>query len=204
MSQQINLYNPAFRRQKRHFSAATMLQVLGVLIAALVVIYQIQARQNVVLERVLAETDRQLTGQRERMLSVSKQLGVSTGPSPVLAAELARSEERLRTRQALLGEVQTGAGGNAGFSPYLAALARGGMAGLWLTHIELGGKANGILIRGRVVDSELVAAYLRRLNEQEPFAGRTVRELRLVAREEKEKGAPGPQRFVEFTMSLPL
>jgi hypothetical protein len=209
MSQQINLFNPAFRRQERHFSAATLLQALGALALALAAIFSLQAYQNRGLEQVLGNTDRQLTARRDQLLDLSRQLA-SRGADQSAATQLAAVEERLALRRALLGEVRTGAGGNAGgFSSYLAALARRTMPGVWLTGIELG-KSNELVLKGRVLQSDLVPAYIKRLNQEEPFAGRAVRELRLVARDEappqpgQPQQAAAPRAFVEFFMSLPL
>jgi type IV pilus assembly PilN-like protein len=199
MSQQINLFNPAFRKEKKHFSAVTMLQALAALCVGAAAIYAWEAHQNRRLERVLAETDRQVSAHRDRMVGLSKEFS-SKGRSD----ELSRVEERLRMRRELLNELQSGAGGTTqGFSPYLAALARRTTQGVWLTGVEIGGKASDIVIRGRVLDSELVPAYIRSLNREEPFAGRAVNELRLAAKD----GAPqqkGPRHYVEFSMSMPL
>ncbi len=39
MSQQINLFNPLFLKRRKHFSAVTMAQALGVLIVGLAAFY---------------------------------------------------------------------------------------------------------------------------------------------------------------------
>jgi len=198
MTQQINLFNPAFRRQKKHFSAATLLLALAVLAAGSAAMDAFQGYQNRTLERVLADTDSQVAVRREQMLRLSKDLS-ARGSDKGIAEQMARAEERLQARRSLLDEVRTGAGGNAGgFSGYLAALARRTMPGVWLTGVEVG------------KSSELVPLYLTRLKQEEPFAGRSVSELRLTARNEPAPAAQpagaaqGPASFVEFFMSLPL
>lgn len=207
MSQQINLLNPAFRRQKKAFSAAAMLPALGAVAAGIVLMYAFASWQNRTLEGALAESDRRLTAQREQIVRFASEFSAK-GSSATLAEELARAEERLRMRRALLADVKTGAGGNAGgYSAYLAALARRTLSGLWLTGIELGGKSNDLVLKGRALDGDLVPAYIRQLNQEEPFAGRSVSELRMAAREAGPQPAQqpqGPQRFVEFLMSIPL
>jgi hypothetical protein len=211
MSQQINLYAPAFRKQRKHFSAATMLQALGVLMAATVAFHAFQAHQNRALERVSVDNERLLTTLRSQLVRLSQELAVRVSDRSV-AEDLARAEERLQARRGLLAEVRTGAGGNAqGFSGHLAALARRTMPGVWLTGIELG-KSNDLVLRGRVLQSDLVPTYIKSLSAEEPFAGRVVSELRLTAREEvspppqasQPQAARGPQSFVEFFMSMPL
>jgi hypothetical protein len=209
MSQQINLFNPAFRQQHKHFSAATMLQALGVLLAATFAFHALQAHQNQALERVSVENARLLTELRNQLVRLSQELAVRVSDRSV-AEELARADERLQARRSLLTEVRTGAGGNAqGFSGYLAALGRRAMPGVWLTGIEMG-KSNDLVLRGRVLQSDLVPVYIKSLNAEEPFAGRSLSELRLTARDETPAPAQpaqaghGPQSFVEFFMSMPL
>ena len=209
MTQQINLFNPAFRRQKKHFSAATLLLALAALAVGSTAMYAFQGYQNRTLERVLADTDSQVAVRREQMLRLSKDLS-ARGSDKGVAEQLARAEERLLARRSLLDEVSTGAGGNAGgFSGYLAALARRTMPGVWLTGVEVG-KSSELVLKGRVLQSELVPLYLTRLKQEEPFAGRSVSELRLTARNEPApaaqtaEAAQGPASFVEFSMSLPL
>jgi hypothetical protein len=196
MSQQINLYNAAFRKEKKHFAAATMVHALAALCVGAAAIYAWQVFQNQRLERAAAQTERQLAALRDRMVGLSKELAVQGRGD-----EISRAEERLRTQRAVLNDLQSGAGGSAqGFSPYLAALARRTTHGVWLTGVEIG-KASDIVIRGRVLDSGLVPAYIRGLNREEPFAGRVVSELKLAA---KEGAQGGTRRYVEFSMSLPL
>lgn len=198
MTQQINLLDPRFRAQKKHFSAATLvlaLVLLGVLSVGLQSLY---ARQNRALQTTLAQTDRRVAALREQMVRFSNDYSAQ-GRSTALVDEIARAEERLRTRRELLAAMRSGGGGGGGdvegFSPYLAALARQTMNGVWLTGVEIGGKSGALVLKGRVVDSELVPAYIARLNNEEPFSGRTITELRLSAK---------PARYVEFSLSIPL
>jgi hypothetical protein len=205
VTQQINLFDPRFRQQKKHFSAATLVLALASLFALSVGLQSLYARQNRALQATLAETDRRLATLREQLVRFSSEFSAQ-GRSTALAEELARVEERLRTRRELLASMRSGGGGGnvEGFSPYLAALARQTMNGVWLTGIEIGGKSEGLVLKGRVLDSALVPAYIGQLNKEEPFAGRTVNELRLTAKSEPAKKAAGPGRYVEFSLSIPL
>jgi MSHA biogenesis protein MshI len=198
MSQQINLFDARFRPQKPHFSAATM--ALAVLAVAVLcgVIRELYAHQNRSLEATLAQTETRVTQLREQSVRLARELS-GQGRSTALADELARLEERLRTGRGLLGDLQGGATANVdGFSPYLAALARQTMHGVWLTAVEFGSGSGELVLKGRVLESELVPAYIQRLNREPLFKGRAVRELRLAA-----KGEAG-KRYVEFSLQIPL
>jgi hypothetical protein len=102
-------------------------------------------------------------------------------------------------RRSLLDGIQGGASGSVGgFSPYLTALARQTMQGVWLTGMEIGSGSGDLVLKGRVLESELVPLYIQRLNREPLFQGRAVRELRLAAKNEAGK------RYVEFSLQIPL
>lgn len=209
MAQQINLFNPIFLRQKRYFSAVAMAQGLATIAVGVMAIYAFQARQNSTLERVAADTEKQLGERRAQLTQLAKQSS-NAASSKALAAELEAGEARLVARRALLDDVRTGVGGDAqGYSRYLAALARANVAGVWLTGVEIGGKSGDLVIKGRALESALMPAYIAALNKQEPFAGRRVGELRMTARAEAKPAASaaqpvGPVNYVEFSLSIPL
>ena len=210
MSQQINLYNPIFLKQKHYFSATTMVQALTLVLAGSLGMYAFEVRQNRTLERVLADTDKQISAQREQMIRFSKEHSAQ-GASRALTDELARTQQRLQQRQALLAEIKTGVGGDAeGFARYLSALARQHVPGVWLTGVQIGAK-NDLVIKGRALESQMVPAYIRALNREEPIAGRRVAELQMTAKGEPAPAAAGapaapkaPARYIEFSLSIPL
>ena len=198
MSQQINLFDTRFRAQKPHFSALTMvLAVLAVGVLALLV-REMYAYQNRNLEATLAQTDARVTQLREQVTGLAREFGVQ-GRSAALADEITRLEDQLRLRRSLLENIQGGgSSGVGGFSPYLTALARQSMQGVWLTGMQIGSGSGDLVLRGRVLESELVPIYIQRLNREPLFQGRAVRELRLAAKDEAGK------RYVEFSLQIPL
>ena len=207
MSQQINLYNPVFLKQKHYFSALTMVQALAVVLAGSLGIYAFEVRQNRTLERVLADGDKQVTAHREQLVKFSKDYSAQ-GASRALTEELARAEQRLQQREGLLGELKSGVGGNAvGFSRYVGALARQSTPGVWLTGLEIGAKERDLVIKGRALESQMVPAYIRALNREAPMAGRPIGDLRMTARGEAASipdKAGEPARYIEFSLSIPL
>ena len=211
MSQQINLFNPIFLKQTRHFSALAMAQALGIVALGALAMYAYEVRQNRVLSGALAETEKQLEMRREQITQFGRDFSAQ-GASRALAAELATAEARLAARRSLLEEVKTGVGGEAqGYSRYLTALARQATPGVWLTGVDIGGKAGTLTIKGRALDSSYVPAYIRALNREEPIAGRRVDELRIAAKEAAKPAAaqgaatPGePERYIEFSLAMPL
>jgi Tfp pilus assembly protein PilN len=199
MSQQINLFDARFRRQRRHFSAATMLVALVAVALLSFAVEELYASKNRALQATLARADQRATELREQTVRFAKDSSDQGGRSDALGEEIARVEEQLRVRRALLAGMQSGVGGNVeGFSPYLSALARQTTQGLWLTGVEIGPQSGDLVLKGRALDSGLVPAYIRQLNEEQLFKGRTVTELRLSTKNEAAK------RYVEFSLQIPL
>jgi len=218
MAQQINLVNPAFRRQKKHFSARTMAQALGVITVGTIAFSGYAAYKVRMLKQVNAQAEAQLATQRSQLSALVKELGPQ-GRSGQLAEELARTEAQVKGRRELLQSLSTGALGNVkGFSRYLEAFARQKTDGVWLTGINVGGDENALVVRGRVLRADLVPTYLRALNSEEVMRGRQVTELTLNAVQaprgavapgqpgEASVGAPEarrPVQFVEFNLTAP-
>jgi Fimbrial assembly protein (PilN) len=119
----------------------------------------------------------------------------------------------VKARQSVLAVLSTGELGNTtGFSEFLAAFGRRVVPGVWLTALSIGESGNDLQVSGRALRPELVPAYLKALSDEPMMRGRRVTEMKLAARtvapppaqEGSAKAAPGPQRFVEFTVSAPL
>lgn len=203
MSQQLNLFNPVFLRQKKVFSAQTMVRGLGIVLAALVVIYVFQRVQLSGLETQLAEAEAQFTSTQQQLTRFAAE--ARHAPSKALEDELTRLEAQLKAQESLLGGLDSGAlGDTGGFSRYLTALARQTLPGVWLTGFTATGADGPQTIRGRLLDAELLPAYLRMLNHEEALRGRGFAQLALTSRDERMQAASGTDgtgvRYVEFTL----
>ena len=211
MSQQINLYNPRFRKQEKHFSARAMLQALGAIALGLAALYGHALVQTRSAEQSAAELRDRAAAERERLAKLVK--GAPQARSSGLEADVARLEAQVKARQQVLAALGTGQLGNAkGFSDFMAAFGRQALPGVWLTGFDIGEAGNELNVRGRVLHPELVPAYLRALNNEPMMRGRRVVELKLAARSAG-RMAPGaapedrplePERFVEFAFAAPL
>jgi hypothetical protein len=223
MAQQINLFSPLFLKKRKHFSAATMLQALAVILVGIVGFYGYAVYQVRGLQRTAADTAATLRIQSEQVASISKEFSPQ-GRSRLLEEEAARLNARLKQREDLLVLVRTGGLGNTtGFSRYLFALARQGTPGVWLTGVTVAGDEASLLLNGRALHADLVPTYIRALNKEEVMRGRRVSELRMTAREQQAtataapggatgsapaaggaaatpQGAPAPMRYVEFNI----
>ena len=211
MSQQINLYNPIFLKQEKHFSARTIAQGLGLIVAGLAAFYAYALVQTRAAESATREQRDQVAVQRAQLVKLGPQFSPE-GRSKALEAEVARLEAEVKARQAVLAELSTGELGNtAGFSEFLAALGRRALPGVWLTGLSIGEAGNDLQVSGRALRPELVPAYLKALSEEPMMRGRRVTEMKLAGKVAAPpapggaaNAAPGPRRYIEFTVSAPL
>src|SRR5262245_17259452 len=207
MSQQINLYNPIFLKQEKHFSARTMAQALGVIALGLAALYAYAMIETGSAERSAQRQHQQLASQRDQLVKLGEQLS-ARGMSKALEAEVATAEAELKARQTTLEALNAGELGNTtGFSDFFAAFGRQAMQGVWLTGFRIGDAGNELVVTGRALHADLVPAYLQRLNSESMMRGRSVVEMNLAAREVATKAAAASgqrEQFVDFTFVAPL
>jgi len=187
MMQQINLYQPMFRKQRVVFSAVTMLQVgiFFLLVFSSLYAYQIvkmkpYGTQLVNLETELSQLNKQVTE-----LEASQK---SKGKSKLLENEIEKLSKELEQRERISKILSSRTFGNSsGFSPYLESFARGHVEGTWLTDVNIKQGGASLGLKGKTLSSELVPVYLQRLAEEKNLTGSSFNVMEL-ARVEKEEG----------------
>ncbi|MDX1562325.1 MAG: hypothetical protein R3305_05335 [Gammaproteobacteria bacterium] len=168
--QQVNLYQPIFRRQRQIFSAMTMAQSIAVVTVALLTIYFYGVWQVKQLETEVVN----LEG-RER--AYSAQLArLDPSSSMRQRAEIERELEELNAtllaQQRLIDVLrEQPLGSSRGFSGQLAALGRRHSRGLWLTQLRINGATDSIELIGKSIDAGRIPAYLLELGNEEALAG---------------------------------
>jgi Fimbrial assembly protein (PilN) len=188
MNQQINLYQPMFRKQKVVFSAMTMLQVGAFFIIVFASIYVYQSSQLKPYKKQLADIDQEL-------IQLSNQVGVLNNTnkktkSKLLENEIVKLTKELEQRERISNVLSSRSFGNsAGFSSYLEAFAKGHVQGTWLTSVNIkqGGSALGL--KGKTLSSELVPVYIQNLGKQESMAGSSFNVMELARVENNEGGS---------------
>lgn len=196
MSQQVNLYQPIFRKQKRKFSAMAMLQATVLMVAGVGLMYgytQWQVRQ---MRAEVAQMDKQLGGLTKKLDDITRQFGERL-QSKELQARLTEVQIRIEGKQQLR-ELLSGAEFNTqGFSDYFVAFARQHQAGVWLTGLDITGAAEQLTLKGRSVNPELVPRYLQRLSNEQLLKGIEFRTFQM-ARAGADPKAATAQPYVEF------
>ncbi len=205
MSQNINLLNPAFRRQRQRVSLATVAQCLGLTLAALFSYQAYLSQQVSGLTGELRSAEELLKSQRSYVDRLKGQTAARK-PDTRLETEIAGLETELKQAREAVGALKGGAfGSQQGFAEYLRAFSRQSLSGLWLTGFSIAGSGE-LEIRGRVTAPDLVPSYIQRLNREKVLQGRS------FARFEMGQPKPGPladkgkdaktaPRFLEFNLA---
>lgn len=193
MSQQINLFNPVFLKQKKLFSLVTMLQGLGLIMLGSALFHGYAVYQVAMLTKQSEETSKRYASEQEKL----KRYNEGFSPKQVneaLEGELKVAEARLSAQNEIVETLRSGVIGNTtGYSEYMRAFARQAAHGLWLTHFNIVGDGAQMSISGAVLSPELVPAYIRRLGQEKVMSGKSVASLQM-------QRAGDGARYVEFTL----
>lgn len=183
LNQQINLYQPIFRRQKKVFSAVTMLQICAFFVVVFTSLYLYTQMRLQLLQEQMDRVNHDISQMNIQMSRREAKTPVVSN-SKLLENEIAKLGGELEKRkqvQALLSSQQVG--NTSGLSVYLESFARQHVQGMWLTGftISSGGKMLGL--RGKTLYSELVPVYIAKLADELPLKGTSfnVMELSLPA-----------------------
>lgn len=177
MQQQVNLYQPVFRREQHLLSGRTLVQILGLAVLVLglaAVAVRFQATRAAHTAAMLAQAHERQAAGLARLVDPDARARL---------AELDREIERLE-RQLAEGERLQAAidalvvPGQGGFSPRLEALARHRLPGLWLTGIRMQA-GGGTRLSGVALDPQLVPRYLELLNQDPRLATSPLSQVRM-------------------------
>ena len=179
MRQEINLYQPIFRKQKKVFSSKALLQASALVVGGLLLVFGYGVWRLQGLEEELLALQGQRQAASQRLEKLAKQFP-QREKSRVLEAELQRLTRDVRLRRKVEQLLTSGAYGNRkGFSEHLAALARQHIAGLWLTNVEISEVSKGVGLAGSAVDPKLVPKYVQRFSNEPSLAGMRFQHLRV-------------------------
>jgi hypothetical protein len=207
MSQQINLFNPIFLKQKKIFSAVNMLDALVLLVVGVFAFYAYASIETLNLDRQAVETARQFDQAKLRLAQTSARYAPKTTDAG-LQAEVNSLQAQLSARKAVLDGLGIGAlAHDAGYAEYMRALARQSLAGLWLTGFKVAKGGAELEIVGRALQPELVPSYIRRLNRERAMQGRSFESLSMTQRQaalpadaSRPAAAPASYNYTEFRL----
>ncbi|MEM6998855.1 MAG: PilN domain-containing protein [Pseudomonadota bacterium] len=187
IQQQINLYQPMFRKQVVQFSAMTMLQITVLFLVLFSGIYAYQFYQLKPYQAQLENIDKELTQLSQQVTVVENQFK-KKDKNKLLESEIKKLESQLAQKEKISNVLGKRFFGNAqGFSGYLEAFARQHVEGTWLTTINLQAGGSLLNINGKTLSSELVPGYIQKLSNEERLKGTTFNMME-IARVMTEEG----------------
>ena len=199
MSQQINLFNPIFMKQKKYFSAIAMLQALGLIIVGSALFYAYAVYQVKQLSHQSDETSSRFVREQTRLTRYMSEYSPRKSLQQ-LQAQVRSLRAQVAEQQGVIETLKSGAIGNTtGYSQYLRAFARQVVPGLWLTGFNIEGDGAQISLHGGVLKPSLVPAYVRRLNREKIMQGKSFAALRMK-RPDNKQGKPAAARYIEFEL----
>jgi hypothetical protein len=206
MSQQINLFNPVFMKQRKYFSLLTMLQALGMIIAGSLLFYGYALYQVGQLKQQSEDSTKRYNAEQMRLVGFATEFSPQQA-NQLLQNEVQRLEKQTAEQNELIETLKSGALGNTtGYSEYMRAFARQAVQGLWLTGFKVTGDAAQISLSGGVVNPELLPAYIQRLGKERIMQGKTFSNLKMQQFNADEGAGTGQtlasaaRRYVQFTL----
>ncbi|MEW5888820.1 MAG: PilN domain-containing protein [Pseudomonadota bacterium] len=204
MTRHINLVNPALRRRREALNARTLVLAAGAALVLASAAAAWSARHAAELEADSSSMAAQVKQEQEKLVALTKEVSEHK-PDPKLALELAKADAALKVRQELVTMLEGGRlGRTEGFAEYLRAFARQTTEGLWLTGFTLDSGGSEMEITGKALDAKMLPAYIRRLNGEGVFSGKSFAALDVRAVREQQAGAtagPALLPHVEFKLS---
>ncbi len=199
MSQQINLFNPIFLKQKKYFSVVTMLQALGLIVLGCIVFYGYAWYQVQLLATQTREMTKRYEAEQKRLLNYANEFSPERS-SQMLNEELHGLEEQVAVQQKMLNTLRSGAIGNTqGYSEFMRAFARQSVNGLWLTGFEINGDGAQMSLRGAVTNPQLLPAFIQRMNREAVMRGKSFSTLQMKQPKREDEKSMAPS-YVEFAL----
>jgi hypothetical protein len=193
--QQVNLYQPLFRKQEKKFSSTAMLQAAGIILAGIVLLITWTQWQVFALKGEITRAEQQHAMASKRLRDVTQQFGGQKLATVSADEEIARLEQRIAAYQRVNELLSRGALGNTrGFSEYFAAFARQTLPGIWLTGFDIVGAAEQVTLQGRSNNAGTVPRFVQKLSSEPRLAGIEFHTFQ-ISRPGKGDGA-----YVDFTL----
>ena len=206
MSQQINLFNPAFQPQKHVLSAAQLALAAGIVVVGIGAATLVGSMRTAELQQQANAGAVALDKRQTRLASVNLEFAPRQKDAGV-DVQILDVDRQLAAMRHISGALARGELGDTnGFAGYFKALARQSMQGLWLTGVTVGAGGAQIGIRGRAVDPAMVPGYLNRLTSEPLMQGKSFNSLQIgEAAPLPVAGADGqaatrPAPYVEFSV----
>lgn len=197
MSQQINLFNPIFRKQKKYFSSVAMAQAMGIICVGCALLVADAVHRTSMLAAQAQASEATLAAKQARLTQVRAEFAPRPR-STTLAAEIAEAQETLAMLEGASATIKRGGFGDTrGFSEYFRAFARQNIEGVWLTSVDIASGGERIGVQGNALQAALVPQYMARLSQEPVMKGKSFGRFDINAAPPPERGMPS---YLEFSL----
>lgn len=184
MSQQINLFNPIFLREKKHFSAKTMAQGLGLIAVFVLLMFGYAQYQVWRVSQEAVRTSARLKEVQQQKAAVIAGF-VERKKNPQLEEQVKRAQQEVEAMQQAFARLRNEEFGTPkGYSDYLRAFSRQITPGVWLTGFSIEGGGNAIGIQGGATKPDLIPEYMNRLKREPVMQGKSFATLEIREHQE--------------------
>ena len=191
MHQQINLYQPVFRKQQKVFSSLTLLQICAVVLLLLAVIAAHTHWTLAGMETAAHNLEQQSKDLAARMGVLEDTY--RTPDTDAIDSEIAALQKSIDQRNYLLQQFDKLVLRNrGGFAARFEALARLQVPGLWLEGVTVNDDRQ-MEIRGMTLDPKLVPVYLQQLEQDGGLSGASFKAVSMTR-------VANDQPYVQFVL----
>jgi len=196
MMQQINLYQPIFRKEKKVFSAQAMLEVTVIVLVILAGFYGVGSWKTSELTETVIERKAVLKQQETNLEQLKKKLP-RKGKDNLLPQRIAQLEKTVAEKQMVASVLSGGGiyGNREGFSELLSGFARQHSADVWLDALEIRQGGAHLKVQGNALNPESIPKYIQNLSAEQILKGREFAVFRL-----DKKIQPESNSYVTFTL----
>lgn len=171
MDQQINLFQPIFRKEKKLLSFRALIQIGVIAIISLLIIYVLAWLQITSLAEDLSILSDQQQIHLAQLEKANREMSRRDGDHTA-EIEIRRLEAELYAEQYILTVLNSDRLGQPkGFSSYLEGFSRQVVKGMWLTGFKVTDGGNGMEISGRAIAASLLPKFLQRLSNEPALVG---------------------------------
>ena len=186
-TQQINLYQAEFRKEKKPLSAENLLQLVVVVAVLLTAVYAFSYWQLMLSNNELLALQQEKKRVEQRIVELQK-THKPLAKNPRLTQDIQRHQKWVIVRQQAINVLSEKRFGNTeGFADYFTGLAKQRMEGVWLTELTFNNGGSKLGMQGSALKPELVPQFLQRLSNEEIFTGTRFRSLVMNREKESER-----------------
>lgn len=194
VNQQINLFQPIFRKERKLLSFEALIQICAVMVIALILLTGYGWWQSKGLDAQVAQLKKQHDARLEMLQQVTSEASKQSSNDET-QKEIAQLQAELDAERyilSVLGEDEFGQ--TTGFSEYLQIFMRRVVQGMWITRFTVFDSGDNMLIQGGSLSADLIPEFLQGLSQEVQLQGMHFSVLQM-ARKEPNKA------WIEFNLS---